>query len=116
MDNSQVVNQVVSRQATVGDIINDHIHGLGGYEIAEKYNLDPKKVQDIIFAADESGKLMPAGQPAPIDKVTDTPVIAPAVEPLQEGENPEPVAEPVAEPAEEPAPEEPQMMTTENSV
>lgn len=111
MEDSQIVNQVVSRQATVGDIINDHINGVGGYAIAEKYNLDPKKVQDIVFAADAAGKFIPAGASVPVDKVTDTPaavvvappapeVPAPAVDPLEEGDNPEPA----------------QIMTTKNSV
>lgn len=107
MEDSQIVNQVVSRQATVGDIINDHMNGVGGYAIAEKYNLDPFKVQEIIAAADAAGKFIPPGAPVPVDKVTDTPEAVPvaptpAVEPLVEGENPEPEA--------------PQMMTTKNAV
>lgn len=114
MEDTQLVNDVVQKQATVGDIINDHINGLGGYEISDKYGIDPKKVQEIIFAADAAGKFIPKGSPVPVDKVTDTPaevteavVAAPAVEPLVEGENPEPPAEVVAPDA---------MMTTKNSV
>lgn len=110
MEDTQVVNQVVQKQATVGDIVNDHINGVGGYEIAEKYGIDPMKIQQIIQDADAAGKFIPVGSPVPIDKVTDTPVLAPAVEPLEEGENPEPqvVAEPQADAEVK--------MTTKNSI
>lgn len=118
MEDSQLVTDVVQKQATVGDIINDHINGVGGYAIAEKYGLDPKKVQEIVFAADAAGKFIPKGAEVPVDKVSDTPepevapveavaTPAPAVDPIVEGENPEPPAEVVAADA---------MMTTKNSV
>jgi hypothetical protein len=83
MEENQVVPQIIHPQATVGDIIRDHINGLGGYEIAEKYSLSTNKVQEIIFAADKAGKFIPAGKQAPVDKIDDF-----VPEPLAEGENP----------------------------
>lgn len=78
---------VVQKKATVKDILDAHIQGMGGYEIAEKFGIDTEKVKDIIRVADEEGKFIPDGAAAPVDKVSDNP------EPLNEGVNPTPDVE-----------------------
>jgi len=80
---------VVQKAATVEDIVADHIAGLGGYAIAEKYGLDTEKVKQIINDADQKLAFVPANEDgtktAPVDAV-----IEPLVEPLEEGQDPDP--------------------------
>jgi len=87
MDLQEPVQQV-QVAATVQDIINDHINGLSGYQIAEKYGLDTEKVKHIINEADRRLAFVPADEngnkTAPVDAV-----IEPIIQPLPEGENPE---------------------------
>ncbi len=84
MNDNDLVEQVVQVKATVGNIVNDYINGMGGYAIADKYGLDTDKVANILRDADAAGKFIPKGAPVPIDKVTDTPA------PIVEGNTPEP--------------------------
>lgn len=79
----------IQKAASVEQIVADHIKGLGGYEIADKYGLDSEVVKDVIKAAEARGDLKPGAKPAE----------PAATEPLAEGENPEP-----------------KVMTTDNSV
>lgn len=66
MNPNDMVDPVVQKQATVGDIITDHITGLGGYQIAQKYGIDPEKVKKIVAQANEEGRFIPAGvEPEP---------------------------------------------------
>lgn len=81
MDDKDTV--VVQQQATVGDIIDAHMHGMGGYAIAEKFGIDTEKVKQIIHDADVAGKFIPKGAAVPVDKVEDVPA------PIEEGVNPE---------------------------
>ena len=83
---------IVQKQATVGELLNDHMHGIGITAIGEKYGIDPSRVGQIIRDADAAGRFIPTTAEVPVDKVTDTPereVPEPAVEPVVEGENPE---------------------------
>lgn len=82
MENEEIV---VQKQATVGDIIEAHISGMGGYEIADKYGVDPEKVKMVIARADAAGKFIPEGVERPVDMLSDLPDLA---QPLDEGINP----------------------------
>jgi hypothetical protein len=79
----------VQVSATVGDIINDHINGLSGYQIAAKYNIDTERVKKIISDADNRLAFVPPDEnghrEAPVDFVGET-----LIEPLAEGEDPSP--------------------------
>lgn len=57
-DNDELI---VQKQATRSDVIKDHIAGMGGYAIAEKYGLDTEKVKEILQQADAEGKFIPGG-------------------------------------------------------
>jgi len=78
----------VQRAATVQDIVNDHVSGLGGYAIAEKYGLDTERVKQIISDADARLAFVPADEngnkQAPVDSIVES-----IIQPLPEGENPE---------------------------
>ncbi len=95
MDHNEPIIEV-QKAATVQDIINDHlgneekrIHPLSGYQIAEKYGLDPEKVKQIISEADSRLAFVPADENgnkiAPVDSIVES-----IIQPLPEGENPEP--------------------------
>lgn len=84
MDTTEQPIQVVQKAATVEEIIADHINGLGGYAIAEKYGLETDKVKQIINEADQRLAFVPAGVEAPVDALPEA-----VVKPLAEGENPE---------------------------
>lgn len=90
MDLNEPVQQI-QRAATVQDIITDHINSLSGYQIAEKYGLDTDVVKRIISEADQRLAFVPAKEDgtkeAPIDAI-----IEPLIQPLPEGQNPEPMS------------------------
>lgn len=73
MDLTTPVTQVVQKQATIGDLLNDYMHGLGITQISEKWGIHIDKVAQVIKQADAEGKFIPPGIEAPIDKVTPTP-------------------------------------------
>ena len=73
----------VQKSASMKDIINDHMAGLSGYDIADKYGLDTEKVKELIAQADSEGKFIPDGKEIPVDSQVSRP------EALKEGENPE---------------------------
>lgn len=87
--------QQVQKAATVADIVNDHMGNeekrvmpLSGYQIAEKYGLDPERVKEVLAKADANLDFVPADKDGnkipPVDSLYE-PIIAP----LKEGENPE---------------------------
>lgn len=109
MDNDQPVDQVIHKQATVGDIIQRYIHGKNAYDIAEEFGLDSEKVKEIILSANAAGKFRPEGQAdeldipeapaAPVAPAVEVAPVAPVVEaPAPVAEAPAPVVE-VAQPA-----------------
>lgn len=59
MDLGSPLSQVVQKQATIGDILEDYTKGLHASAIAEKYGLDAAKVQQVIFQANQEGKFIP---------------------------------------------------------
>lgn len=74
----------VQKSATVEEIVEDHINGLGGYAIAEKYGLDTDVVKRIIADADARHAFVPEGVEPPVDSIND-----PVIVPLKEGEEPQ---------------------------
>lgn len=87
MDANEPIVQV-QKAATVQDIVEDHINGLSGYQIADKYGLDTDVVKRIINEQDQKLAFVPAdangNKVAPVDAVAE-----PVIEPLPEGQNPE---------------------------
>lgn len=83
MNPDELVVQEVQKAATVQDLVNDHINGLGGYEIAAKYGMDTERVKDILREANNRGAFVPAGTEMPVDHVEEA-----AIVPLDEGEAP----------------------------
>jgi len=79
----------IQKAATVQDIVDAHIAGKSGYEIAEEYGLETDKVKQIIAEADSRLAFVPPNEDgekvAPIDSV-----IEPVIEPLAEGQDPVP--------------------------
>ena len=73
-------NTEVQKQATVQDVIDKHMAGVGGYQIAEDLGMDTEKVKQIIQDANDSGKFIPEGG---VVTSQDDRVVA-----LEEGENP----------------------------
>ncbi len=73
LDRSQLVQDVVQKQATVGDLIDDYMHGMGITAIGEKWGVSAKKVGEVISRANDEGKFIPPDVEVPIDKVTPTP-------------------------------------------
>ena len=73
----------VQKSASMQDIINDHMAGLSGYDIADKYGLDTEKVKELIAQADSEGKFIHDGKEIPVDSQVNRP------EALKEGQNPE---------------------------
>lgn len=94
LDTSQLVQDVVQKQATVGDLIDDYMKGLGISKIAEKWGVAVKKVAEVISRANDEGKFIPPDVEVPIDKVTPTPDRQPKPGTgetfLKEGEAPKP--------------------------
>lgn len=88
MDLTEPIQQV-QVAASVQDIVTDHINGLSGYQIADKYGLDTDKVKQIINEADRRLAFVPADKDgnkvAPVDAV-----VEPIIQPLPEGEGPTP--------------------------
>lgn len=54
---------VINPQATTENITEDHIKGLSGYAIAEKYGMDDEKVKVIIRDLEASGAFEPKPTP-----------------------------------------------------
>ena len=79
---SDIDNFQVQKSASMQDIINDHMAGVSGYAIAEKYGLDTEKVKQLIDEADKAGKFIPDGGKIPVDSDVSR------IEPLVEGHNP----------------------------
>lgn len=50
---------VINPQATTESITQDHIAGLSGYAIAEKYNMESEKVKIILRDLEEQGAFEP---------------------------------------------------------
>ena len=50
---------VINPQATTESITEDHIKGLSGYAIAEKYNMESEKVKIILRDLEEQGAFEP---------------------------------------------------------
>jgi len=84
-------DEIVQKQATVEQIIKDHMAGVGGYAIAEKYGMDTDKVKQIINEANDAGKFIPDGVRPSADFSDDEPV-----KPLVEGVNPDAKSETTA--------------------
>lgn len=81
--------QVIQKAATVQDIINDHMAGLSGYQIADKYGLDTERVKVIINDADRRGAFIP--KEADVDNLDVLPENQDTlIQPLPEGEEPKP--------------------------
>lgn len=121
LDDNAPVDQVIHKQATVGDIIQRYIHGANAYDIAEEFGLDAEKVKEIIVHANTAGKFRPAGQPDELDLPEEAPQVAeapaaPAPEVAPVVEAPAPVAEVPAEVAQAPAVDAPGPATTESNV
>lgn len=68
-DNDELI---VQKQATVKDILDGHMAGMSGLEIANKYGIDSERVKEIIRQADEEGRFIPPGESDPVDKVSDS--------------------------------------------
>ena len=75
-------DEQVQRAASVQNIVDDHMAGVSGYAIADKYGMDTEKVKDIINKANDEGRFIPDGFKPSAD-YSDTP------KPLVEGENPD---------------------------
>lgn len=76
-----MADEQVQRSATVQQIVDDHMAGVSGYDIADKYGMDTEKVKEIIQKANDEGKFIPDGTKPSAD-------FADAPKPLKEGENP----------------------------
>jgi hypothetical protein len=61
---------VINPQATTESITQDHINGLSGLAIAEKYGMDDEKVKSIIRDLDASGAFEPKPTPTPETKAS----------------------------------------------
>lgn len=72
----------IQKSASLQQIIDDHLVGLSGYDIADKYGLDTEKVKQILQDANDEGKFIPDGV-TPSADFSDRPT------PLAEGVNPE---------------------------
>ena len=82
-------NTEVQRSATLEEIVADHMVGLSGYAIAEKYSMDTEQIKGILNQANEDGKFIPdTGATDPIVRDSQQPVVTPSAQPLTEGENP----------------------------
>lgn len=100
------VEQVIHKQATIGDIIQRYIHGRNAYEIAEEFGLEAEKVKEIILHANAAGQFRPAGQPDELDVPEEAPEApqAPAPEVAPVAPAPAPAVEAPAPVVEAPAP------------
>ena len=71
------------------DIINDHMNGVSGYEIADKYGMDTEKVKKLIEQANQEGKFIPeSGATDPLVRDIQQPKVPNPSQPLVEGVNP----------------------------
>lgn len=77
-------NTEVQKAASMQNIIDDHMAGVSGYAIAEKYDMDTEKVRLLIQEANDSGKFIPTSAGGEQYTSQHDRVVA-----LEEGKNPE---------------------------
>ena len=82
-------NTEVQKSTSMQDIIDDHMNGVSGYEIADKYGMDTEKVKQLIDQAEKEGKFIPdSGATDPLVRDVQQPKVASPSQPLVEGVNP----------------------------